>query len=55
MIRINDRVRHKDAEQFKHYGIMQVIEIKGGHAVCQYGGFYNLDILTVPLADLIKE
>ncbi|MBE5320031.1 hypothetical protein IM793_12735 [Pedobacter sp. MR2016-19] len=54
MIAKGSRVRHKDKEIDKIKGVMAVLEIKNGYAVCGYSDFerYGKGIETYPLTDL---
>lgn len=42
ILRINDKVRHKDDNIDKKHGIMTILEIKGEYAICA-----NLDFSTL--------
>jgi hypothetical protein len=52
MIKVNDRVRCTDETLNAKYGILEVWEIKGGFAVCKFGDFSTMSIVTVRLSDL---
>jgi len=50
----NDRVRHKNVEMDKVYGIMEIFEIKNDQAICRYGDYSNFGMVTFPFKDLKK-
>lgn len=51
---IYDLVRHIDEETNKHYGLMEIREIKGDEAVCGYGDEFYVSDVTFPLKELEK-
>ena len=52
MIRITDRVRHKDEAQFQKYGMMEVWEIKGEMIKCRFGTFHTVRLEIFKLEEL---
>lgn len=54
MFQKGDRVRHTNEITDKHYGIMEIWELKNEYAVCRYGDYYNLSLETFPLTELKK-
>lgn len=52
MIKANDRVRCIDEILNTKYGIMEVLEIKGGFVTCRYGDYSTMDIVTIRFSDL---
>lgn len=52
MFQKGDRVRHINDQTDQQYGLMEIWEIKNSFAVCRYGEYYNLSIVTFPLVEL---
>ena len=52
MFQKEDRVRHINDQTDKQYGVMEIWEIKNNFAVCRYGDYYNLSMVTFPLTEL---
>jgi len=55
MIKTGSRVRHIDSDLYAEYGVLEVLVIKNGFAVCRHGdGFPNYGIIDVEIKNLLK-
>lgn len=54
MLQKGDRVRHIDEQLNAQYGVMEIWEIKNGHAICRHGDYFDLAVVTFSLDQLQK-